>query len=269
MPHDLGVLGRRQTRLAVIHPQGAQNLAAGGFDRRRPRGPQASPQSFLAARCPEGILRDIGNQHLPTEIDGRRARAIANVDLIVLQSRDQLLWQMGSDDVRELRAAIGQHAHRAHRSDADGLDEAGDGRQYLWQARVAGELREHLTLGGGDALASLALRNVRNAATHEPTAAARKPHQPDLAVNLLPERVLEEPLVYQRLAFECRQSVGTGPLCRRDAIWLARGTQLDRPYLKQLRALESEQFLSIFVDVHEASGVSVKHDYGFWSVIHQ
>ncbi len=216
----------------MIDPQRAQNLAAGGFDRRGPGGPQAGPQSLLPPRCPEGILRDIGDQHLPAKIDSRRARAVANVDLIVFHSRHQLLWQMWSDDVRELRAVIGQHAHRADGSDANGFDETGDRRQYLWQARVASELREHLTLGGGDTLAPFALGNVRNAAAHEPAAAARKPHQPDFAVNLLPKRVLEKPLVHQRLAFESRESVGTRPLCRRNAIWLARGTQLDRPHLK-------------------------------------
>ena len=59
--------------------------------------------------------------------------------------------------------ALGEHAHRAHRADTDRFDEARDRRQHLRQRHVAGDLFEHLALGGGHAFTALAPGDIGDA----------------------------------------------------------------------------------------------------------
>ncbi len=249
--------------------QGAQGLAVGGLDGRRPGRPEAGRQSVVSTGLPERILGYVRDQNLTPEVHGGGARAVANIDGAVRQPRRKLFRQMGRDDVREGLAPFGQHADRTNSPNTDRLDQTRDRRQHLLQSGVAGKLGEDLALGGGHPLATLTLGNVGNASPHQPPAPARQTHQADLAMNLLAERVQKQPLVHEGLSVERSQRVGPGALRRRDAVRLQQRTEFDRPDLQQLSPVEPKELFRVLVGVDEPYRVHVEDDDCFRCVVDQ
>ncbi len=64
------------------------------------------------------------------------------------------------------------------------------------------ELLEDGVLGGGAALLALALRDIGEAAAHEPAAAARQAQQAHVAHEFLAERIPMQPFEVQRARIE-------------------------------------------------------------------
>ncbi len=135
---------------------------------------------------------------------------------VALTRPDHVLANIGEVD----------HAH------ADRVDQARDGGQHVGEGSVGGELRENLTLGSCDPLRAFSVRDVRDTAAYQATASARQPHQAHFAGDLLPESVVQHPLVHLRLACERLLCIGAGELRGGRPVSLQRRTAFDCSHLE-------------------------------------
>ena len=118
------------------------------------------------------------------------------------------------DTSQHIRCGVVQ-ADGAQRIGSDPLRGLGDRLQRFRKVRVAGYPLEHAPLAGGEELAALALGDVGDAAANQPSSRGRQANQPDLAGDVVTERVAMQPFEAGRLARECAVEVAAGDAGRR------------------------------------------------------
>ena len=148
--HAFGFRGGRQPRLLAIHAQCSQHFPARCGDGHGPCRAQACFLSHLPALLPEGILDQVGDQHLPAQVNGRGAGSVANVDSRTGQHGPQSLGHPRRDHLREAAATFRKNTDGSKGITTHGLDEASDGFEHRRERRIDGQLLEYLPLGSRD-----------------------------------------------------------------------------------------------------------------------
>lgn len=157
---DLLLGGGRVVRRAVVDGEGREHTPVGVQHRRGPAGAQAVLQGEVAVVVPQGIGRDVGDQHRLLAVGRRAAASGVRTDRLAVDRGDVGRRQVRCRSVPDVRALVVEQQH-GDDSVAQHVLDAERGRLEDLAQRASGrDPREDLRLAALDPLEALVLRDV-------------------------------------------------------------------------------------------------------------
>ncbi len=223
----------------------------------------------LAAGAPVRVGGGVSNVDRPRQVDARRTGAVADVDDLSIEQRDQVGRHPRRQQRFELQPARCQHADRRDAAGRHRLDVAADLVQRFGQRRVRRDLLEHRALGRRDTLIALPGADVRDRAAHQLARSAGQAREAQLAGPLRALRRQHLPLEQLRRAIERERDVIAQHGHRIATRALQGHRKVRHRPAQQLRPRQAEQRLGIAVQVEQLRRVGIEDDDDFRGVIDQ